>query len=235
MTQDAKRRRMFFATAVVLAVMSGNPGGAQALERGQCASPQELSAELQVEGEGNFFSFIAAMNRTAFSAERNESINRAQFVAANTDRSRFYVLLGNAPLGSEATEFCVSHVGRDLEINDYRQDRPPEVTRYTFNDDEALQQCETIRENLGNVLCNNRDRVLEISDEQDGLRLALQGIFLSESGQDSGLFTMIADPENDQSFTTLTSASRGATTVLESGTSFSLAPSIIAQLEQMQD
>lgn len=221
----------------VLAATSWNSGQAQALELNQQGTPAELSEELRQEGDatGKPFAFIATMERIAVNSD-GETAPLAQFIAANSDNSVFYILTGNVPLNTPNGVFTVTSIGHNLEINDYRQDRPPRlINNYTFNDDEARAQCRAITENIGQLICENRDRMLERANELDGQRLALQGILQSETGQDIGLFTIVATPEGEQNYANLTSADRGATTVIESGKKFSFEPNVIAQLEQMQD
>ena len=234
MNQDIRRFGYRFALSVVSLVgLVWASGAAYALERGQCASPQELSAELREEGgEDNPFSFVATMESIAFDSDAGHSVGLAQFVAASHDLSRFYILTGNVPLGQPAERFCITAVGNDLEINDYRQDRAPRLSnRYSFDDDRAKQQCQAIIKNTGNVNCENRDRFLERMDSLYDQRVALQGILLSQTGDPSGLFTIAAAQDAEKNYVFIITADEGATMVLSAGTGFSFQSGVIEQLE----
>lgn len=241
----ARNSRMVFAAALSLAVLALIPGGAQALKLNQCGDPSDLSAEMKREGEttGKPFSFVATMESLAVDSQ-GKTAPLAQFIAANSDNSRFYILTGNVPLNAPNGRFCVTLVGRDLEINDYRLDRPARlINNYTFADDEARAQCHAIIENVGKVLCENRDRMLERANDLHAQRLALQGILLSETGADTSLLTVIAVPADEQRalpedrnrYATLVSADEGATTILESGFKFSFTAPVLERLDEAQD
>jgi len=60
----------------------------------------------------------------------------------------------------------------------------------------------------------------------------LQGLFENEEGTANGLFALIADPSNPASYRVLTTADKGATSILESGVRFALAPPVLAHLDE---
>lgn len=194
----------------------------------RCASPQELSVVLRSEGH----QFVATMERFTVNTDTGETQPLAQFITATEDGSRFYFLEGNVPLEVPDGVFCITLAGRDLEVNDYRQDRPPQVTRFTFDPSDAALGCEYLEREAEVQTCAHRDTILRNAYDQDGMRLALQGTLLAEDGSEFALLTLIADPENGQDFASLTTLEGGATTIFGSGSRFALVPEIVETFDQ---
>lgn len=208
-----------FALGVVAGFAPFSP--AQALEPRECAAPQEMMASLQEDAGGNVFT-LATMNLQGVDVDTNDNdVRTAQVVMSNSNFSKFYVVKGNAPLGERSSELCLSLQGRDLEANDYREDRPPTVTSYTFNTEAAKEQCEQINTNIGaNTGCKERSEALEHFKGNSNQHLAFQGIETLENGQDGVLWSLIADPAEEGGFRTLGSLDQGATIVGGSGEGF---------------
>ena len=162
-------------------------------EGSRCASPQDLLAALESEGHR----FVAAMERLTVNVDTGETQPLAQFMTVTADGGRFYVLEANVPLGVPNGVFCITATGRDLEVNDYRQERPPQVTRFAFDPADAAAACELLERETEGLLCGHRDTILGNANSQNGMRLALQGTLVAENGDDFALLTVIADPIND--------------------------------------
>ncbi len=223
----SRLRSAFMAVAIAipaLGMTALTTSDAQAVEAGFCAAPQEMMTKLQQDVGGDVYT-LATMNWRGVDVDTNDSdVRRAQVVMSSGDFSQWYVIRGNAPLGEASTELCISLAGRDLEVNDYRVDRDPTVTRYTFNAEAAREQCEAIEAGIGsNVACGERSAALEgfAEDHNGGQHLAFQGIETLESGDDGVLWSLIADPD-DADFRTLGSLDQGATIVGGSGDGFSI-------------
>lgn len=205
------------------------------VEAGYCAAPQEMMSTLQADAGGDVHT-LATMNKHVIDLDRSREhvVGIAQVVMSNRDFSKAYVVKGDAPLGEPSSELCLSLKIRDLEVNDYRIDREPTVTRYTFNTEAAIEQCETIEANLGgNVVCGERSHALRVLEQEEngGQRLAFQGIETRANGNDGVLWTLIADPvEGD--FRTLGSQDQGATIVGSSGGNFQITATLDAYFDQ---
>lgn len=166
-----------FSLIVAVAALQG-PAAAFALDAGYCAAPAEMMSTLQADAGGDVYT-LAMMNVHGADLETEGTIKTAQVIMSNSDFSKGYVVRGNAPLGEPSSELCLSLKIRDLEVNDYRLDREPTVTSYTFNNEAAEAQCETVEANVGkDIVCGERSRGLEAFEEAEngGQRLAFQGI-----------------------------------------------------------
>lgn len=214
-----------FVAALALVVLAASPGQALALKHGNCLAPADFAATLEDDGQG----LVAAMDTMTVN-DQGETEYRAEFVTS--DRAgRGYLFVADAQLGGNASRFCITHILRNLEVNDYRVEGSPSVTRYDFDEDAALQQCAEIQER-SNRLCGHRASMLEIAEREQGQRLVLQGLFEDEAGIARGLFTLIAEPDAPATYRVLTTADRGATAVLENGIRFALSPQVLAFLDQ---
>ncbi|MCG8542891.1 MAG: hypothetical protein MJE12_01650 [Alphaproteobacteria bacterium] len=213
--------------AAVLAVATLHVETARALEPGQCGTPKAVNSHLKAEGH----SPVGAMNRSVVNVKTESRQLVAQFVTATQDLSRWYVIRGDAPLGKPSGRFCVSLKGRDLEIKDYRKNRPPTVSAFDFKREEALAQCDEVSKRIrGGVACQFRDHVLAGFERRLGERLVFQGTRVNHSGSESGIFTIVADPQEGDA-RTLATLDRGATTVIGRSEDFQLSPSVVEKLD----
>lgn len=201
---------------------------ALALEPGYCAPPNVVQQQLQEEG----LIPLAAMNRLQANVEKQDSELVAQFIMSTSDFSRWIVIKADEPIGTRASEICVSLQGRDLEVNDNRREELlPGVAEYTFDVEQAQAQCDRINSRVeGSTACNERNIALNYFDTELGEKLAFQGIQVGVDGQDGGIWTLVADPV-EQDFRTLATFNQGATIVSGRGDDFAYAPALIDHLD----
>lgn len=208
---------------------------AHALDAGECAAPAQMSAWLKAEGH----KVVASMDAIGVSLKRQKADYVAEMVTATPDLKRWYVIRGDRPLGTKSTRFCVATAGRDLEINDYRKDGPPTVTRYRFDRSKALAECDRIaRDTVGGengIRCNEYYESLRILKEDLNERVALQGL-----ADDDVLVTIVADPSDGppdermgkRDYRMLATASAGATGVARSGVRFAFSTWVLSVLNE---
>lgn len=224
-----------FATASVSStalagafMVAASPAGA--LEIGQCGTPQEMSAALKGEGH----KAVAEMNVWLVDPDSGEQVYGAQIVTATADLGRWYIVTGNSPLG-KSTRLCIGLKGRDLEVNDYRRDGPPRVTRYEFDREEALADCRALQDEIkGGVGCNARGDMLEGFERGHDARLALQGMALSRSGGAGGLVTFVADAADERDYRALLTRPTGTTVIIGRGREFGLTRHALAHAAPAQ-
>lgn len=178
---------------------------------------------------------VASMNRFIVDTDTGEILRLSQLISASNRGSEFYFIEADVALGEPPGQFCITYRGRNLEVNDYRQDRPPRVTGHTFNQADASAACEALERETEGLLCGHRDLMLANARRFNGERLALQGNLVDENGDERAVVTLIADPENEQYFTILATFQSGATTVIGGGNRFEFAPQIIEFFDQRQD
>jgi len=190
---------------------------AHALDVGACDTPENLSASLRAEGH----KIVASMDMVGISLREGGKVGYdAELITATPDLKRWYAIKGDRPLGEKSTRLCIAAKGRNLEINDYRRNGEPTVTRYRFDRAAALAQCDEIAEQIidgveKGISCNELNAGLRILEEDTGGRIALQGE--SDRGV---LVTIIADPANENDYRVLITASKGATGIARSGVRF---------------
>lgn len=213
---------------------------AHALEVGHCDTPEKLSAKVEAEGH----KIVAMMDRAGVSPDKGGRHDIAQIVTATPDLDRWYVVNGDEPLSKRSSRMCVVIAGKNLEINDHRRDGPPTVTRYRFDRDKALADCERldreVRRKKGyGIRCNEYNYAVRLfaDDPEFYERMALQGI-----SDDKTLVTFVADPrgtENDgpmgpNDYTMFVTTPAGATTISARGIRFSFSNWIRTALNKRQ-
>lgn len=220
-------RRITFAASLVFAISAP----AYALEIGHCDTPDKLSAALKAEGH----KIVATMDVFGYSVSREEWGHVASLVTARPDLTRWYIVKGDRPLGTRSTRMCIAAKGKTLEINDYRRDGAPTVTRYRFDRSRALESCETVQQNfIEGAGCNEHYAVVNGLRDEFGERIALQGE--SEGGI---LMTIIADPhtdpeefEGDRDYRMLVTTSEGAAGIASSGIRFAFSDWVLSALNK---
>jgi len=188
-----------------------------------------LSAKLKAEGH----KIIASMDMIGVSLKEGGKVGyAAELITATPDLKHWYAVKGDKPLGTISTRLCVAAKGRNLEINDYRKDKPPTVTRYRFDRETALAACDEIAKQFVDgaekgIRCNEFNEGLRILERDTGGRIALQG-----ESDDGVLVTIIADPENENDYRVLVTASAGATGIARSGVRFGFSPWVQSVLDR---
>lgn len=226
-------RRITFLFPLLL--LTATP--AHALDAGQCAAPAQLSAWLKAEGH----KAVASMDAIGVSLKRGGKAGFvAELVTATPDLKRWYVIRGDRPLGTKSTRFCVATTGRDLEINDYRRNGTPTVTRYRFDRASALAQCDEVAKQFidgvaKGIRCNEFNEGLRILRSDLNERIALQGI-----ADDGVLVTIVANPGGggnesqlgERHYGMLVTASAGATGIARSGARFGFSQWVLSVLNE---
>tara|TARA_B100000965_G_scaffold326665_1_gene289242 strand:- start:521 stop:1096 length:576 start_codon:yes stop_codon:yes gene_type:complete len=190
-----------------------------------------LSAKLKAEGH----KIVATMDIYGHDVDRKEWGHVASLVTARTNLAHWYVLKGDHPLGTKSARMCIAAKGRNLEINDYRRDDHPTVTRYRFDRAEALKGCEKVRQNyLKGARCNEHYAVVKGLGKEFGERIALQGE--TENGT---MMTILADPnsdagefQGDRDFRMLVTTSEGAAGIASSGQRFAFSQWVLSVLDK---
>lgn len=200
---------------------------AHALDVGQCDAPEGLSAVLRAENH----KIVASMDMIGVSLkEGGKAGYAAEMITATPDLKSWYAVKGDRPLGAKSTRLCIAASGKNLEVSDYRKAGEPTVTRYRFDRDKALTECNEIAKNFidgaeKGVGCNEFNEGLRILERDTGGRIALQGE--SDSGT---LVTIIADPDNENDYRVLVTASAGATGIARSGIRFGFSDWVLSVL-----
>lgn len=182
-------KRCLGEATILMAMAVASP--APALEVGTCDTPEGLSAKIKAEGHKT----VATMERVGLSMKQGgQTTFIAQLVTATPDLKRWYIVNGDQPLSKRSTGKCVVVTGRNLEINDYRKDGTPTVTRYRFNRAKALTECDKVEKNFvvgenTGIRCKEFYVVISRAIKTFGERIALQGL-----NNFASLTTIIADP-----------------------------------------
>lgn len=203
---------------------------ANALEIGYCDTPEGLSTKLADEGHRTF----ATMDRVGISltmASDDKTAYAANLITAKPDLSSWYMIRGDRPLAERSTRMCISAAGRNLEVNDYRLDRPPTVTTYQFDADKALLECNEVAKNFyrgeeDGIGCNSYNEVITRFKSNLNHRIALQGISLQNT-----LMTIVTDPQNTR-FRMLATAQAGATGISLRGDKFTFSNWVLEILDR---
>lgn len=203
-----------------------------ALDEGFCTSPSEMTTLLSDEGH----KIIATMDRHGYDVEKEEWGFIAVLVTATPDLEGWYFVSGNEPLGTTSTEFCITIAGKNLELNDYRNDAVPAVSKYNFDPDAAQKGCERMQEAFINgVACGEHYVVVEDYKRQFNERVALQGESIG-----GVLVTIVANPDpttdgeflTDRNYHSLATTSEGAVTIAGSGEHFEFADLVLTAFDQ---
>tara|TARA_R110002072_G_scaffold211424_1_gene368964 strand:- start:13870 stop:14529 length:660 start_codon:yes stop_codon:yes gene_type:complete len=213
------------------------PVSAYALDVGHCDTPEGLSAALKAEGH----KIVASMDAVGISLKEGGKVGFvAEMVTATPDLKHWYVIKGDRPLGTKSTRFCIATKGRNLQINDHRKDGPPTVTRYRFDREKALAECDEVAKQFidgveKGIRCNEFNEGLRIAERDLNERIALQG-----EAEGGVLMTIVADPGNgpaegllgNRDYRMLVTASAGATGIARSGARFEFSQWVLSVLNQ---
>ena len=220
------------ASLPVLILVLATP--AFGLEEGFCAPPADMTELLR----GEEHNIIATMDRHGYDVGSEEWGFIAVLVTTSPDLTSWYFVSGNKPLGTESTEFCITIAGKNLELNDHRQDRPPTVKKYRFDAAAAKAGCEKMQDAfLNGVACGEHYTVIEDYGRQFKERIALQGESVG-----GVLVTFVANPDpttdgaflTDKNYHTLATTSEGSVTIAGSGERFEFSELVLSALRMTE-
>lgn len=220
--------RASLVAVLSLVAMGWSLEQAQAFERHQCIAASNFGVTIASERQG----VIGAMDSYVVS-DRGETEFREERITTNADGSRGYLFRELPETATKPQEFCVSLVLRNVEVSDHRHDGPATVRPYEFSEEDAIRQCDARREQMGETICGHHGTMIKNANA-DGYRLALQALAEDDSGVARSLFTILANPEAEQRYSLLITASEGATTALESGVNFGFSDPILAYFDQVR-
>jgi hypothetical protein len=119
----------------LLPIILAFTGTANALDSGECAAPEAMTAKLKAEGQ-----------RTIATADRItvEKDLFAWVVTVNADRSVGYILQSDKPTGERGSKFCVWTRMANVRLFDARKTGLDPSVLLKASDADALRQCDVL-------------------------------------------------------------------------------------------
>lgn len=225
------------AGLAILAASLAAPAQARLLGPKDCGTRQQVAADLVKEGH----KLVAGMESLLVDPRTHRQGYVAIMLTANADRSAWYLIRGDRPFGALSTQYCVTAMGRSLEIfatgsgssDSVTGENPvPAAAFKGFDRAKAEKECADLnRASYAPPECAFYDNVIERMEDVFAARPALQGQLTSRRGADRGVMTIVVDRGNERGYHQLRSTVHGATGILGFGQNFFLAPEVLEALE----
>lgn len=216
-------------TAIAAPIGSAHAGAPDRFNVGQCGAAETVMKAIGQDGHG----FVANMNADKVDTAQKKFIKIEHIITATPNGSHWYMLRGDGAKG-QSSKLCIAMKGINLEINDnFDNTNTPTVTPITYKQDDARAKCIDIKKQHGiNVVCNGRDSMLSGFHKSDGQILMMQGTSILSNGDMSTIFSLIADPANQNDYRTLsTNKSSGATVIAQRGTDAQFSQRVYAEIQ----